>query len=60
MKRIRDEHFDGVVPPPLLLLQLPALATAIGVTLIYLFVIKTERAIAEKKRLQEAAKAKQS
>ena len=53
MRSVR-EQLTGLVPNPLLLLQLPALALAIGLTLIYLFVVRTERAIAEKKRLQAA------
>ena len=50
MKDFRDEYMAGLIPNPLLLLQLPALALAVGVALIYLFIVKTERAIAEKKR----------
>ena len=55
MKSVRDEYFGNDFPSPLLLLQLPALALAGGIALIYLFIIKTERAIAEKKRAQAAA-----
>ena len=36
-------------------MQLPALALAAGVTLIYMFIIKTEKAVAEKKKAQAAA-----
>ena len=54
MKSFRDEKFGDDFPSPLLLLQLPGLALAGGITLIYLFIIKTERAIAEKKRKQAA------
>jgi len=43
--------------PPILIFQLPALALAGGVTLIALFIVKTQSDIAEKKRLQ-ALKAK--
>ena len=50
MKDFRDEYMVGLIPNPLLLLQLPALALAVGVALIYLFIVKTEKAIAEKKR----------
>ena len=57
MEKTRNEMFGANFPSPLLLLQLPALALAAGITLIYLFIIKTEKAIAEKKRKQaEAAK----
>ena len=51
MKTIRDAYIGDYFPSPLLLLQLPALALAAGVTLIYMFIIKTEKAIAEKKRI---------
>ena len=54
MKDFREEYMVGLIPNPLLLLQLPALALAVGVALIYLFIIKTEKAIAEKKRKQAA------
>ena len=46
----------SLFPPAVLLFQLPALALAGGITLIALFILKTEAAIAAKKR--EAAKAK--
>jgi hypothetical protein len=56
MTSIRTAYFDGIVPPASLLFQLPALALAGGLTLISLFVIRTDAAIARKKAL--AAKAK--
>lgn len=55
MKDTRELHF-GWLPPASLLFQLPALALAGGVTLIAMFIIRTDAAIARKKAL--AAKAK--
>ena len=41
---------------PILLLQLPALALALGITLIAAWFLKTEASIAAKKRAQELQK----
>ena len=49
MKSTR-EMLGAWYPPSSLLFQLPALALALGVTLIALFIIRTEAAIAAKKR----------
>jgi hypothetical protein len=56
MATVRESYFDGLLPPASLLFQLPALALAAGLTLIALFIIRTDAAIAQKKAM--AAKAK--
>lgn len=56
MTKERQGWMGSLFPPAVLLFQLPALALAGGITLIALFILKTEAAIAAKKR--EAAKAK--
>jgi len=56
MTKERQGWMGSLFPPAILLFQLPALALAGGITLIALFILKTEAAIAAKKR--EAAKAK--
>ncbi len=56
MTKERQGWMGSLFPPAVLLFQLPALALAGGITLIAVFILKTEAAIAAKKR--EAAKAK--
>lgn len=56
MKDVRESHLGWFFPPAYMLFQLPALALAGGVTLIYLFIVRTDAAIQAKKRAQAKAK----
>ena len=56
LQSTKESLFGNYFPPAILLLQLPGLALAGGLALIYFFVVKTQAAL-DKKKAAEAKKA---